>query len=77
MALSFGLIRMEKDDVLSEGLLKDLNELGSEGNFGDEEDDGFLSLHRFFSKSKVNIGFAATGDTKEEFCGGFSVFNAV
>ncbi len=33
---------MDENDAASEGLLKNLDELASEGDFGDEENGGFL-----------------------------------
>ena len=42
MALSFGLFRVDKTDVGFEGAFKNLDQLGSEGDFGDQKDSGFL-----------------------------------
>ena len=44
MAGGFGLIGMNESDVAAEGVFKDLDELAGEGDFGDEEDGGFLGL---------------------------------
>ena len=41
MALSLGLVGMEEDDVLLKSLLENLDKLGSESDFGDEENDRF------------------------------------
>ena len=38
---------MEEGDAVTEGLLENLNDLASEGDFGDEEDDGFLRSEGF------------------------------
>ncbi len=41
MTFGFGLFGVEEGDLAVEGLFEDLDELGGEGNFGDEEDGGF------------------------------------
>lgn len=38
----WGEVGVEKSDFLIEGFGKDLDELGGEGDFGDEEDGGFF-----------------------------------
>ena len=38
---------MEQGDAVAEGLLENLDDLASEGDFGDEEDDGFLRFEGF------------------------------
>ena len=44
MTLSLGLLRMDKTDVGFEGVFKDLDELGGEGDFRDEKDGGLLGV---------------------------------
>lgn len=39
VAFSFGLAAVKEGDALAEGGFKDLDELGSQGDFWDEEDD--------------------------------------
>ena len=41
VAFGFGLFRVEEGNLAVEGLFEDLDELGGEGDFGDEEDGGF------------------------------------
>lgn len=35
---------MHEDDTITESLLKNLNKLAGESDFGDEEDNGFLAF---------------------------------
>ena len=42
MAFGFGLARVEEGDFAREILLENRDELRSEGDFGNEKDDGFL-----------------------------------
>lgn len=42
MAFGFGLFGVEEGDAVAEGGGEDLDELGGEGDFGNEEDDGLV-----------------------------------
>ena len=42
-----GLLGVEQGDAVAEGLLENLDDLAGEGDFGDEEDDGFLRFEGF------------------------------
>ena len=44
MTFGFGLFGMDKTDVGFEGAFEDLDELGSEGDFGDEKDGRLLGV---------------------------------
>lgn len=47
MAVGFGLFGVEEGDLVFESGFEDLDELGSEGDFGDEEDDGLAGFEGF------------------------------
>ena len=42
MALGFGLAAMNQNDIFFEGFFENFDELGGQGDFGEEEDDGFI-----------------------------------
>ncbi len=44
MTFGFGLFGVEEGDLSAESLFENLDELGGEGDFGDEEDDGFAGF---------------------------------
>ena len=70
MALGFGLLRMDENDLVAKGLFKDFDQLGGEGDCGDEEDGGLIGSEGFFGESEVDVGFTRAGDAVEEFGGG-------
>lgn len=73
MALGFGLLRVDESDDVAKSFCEDLDELGGEGDFGDEEDGGAAVLESFLGEFEVNVGFAGAGDAEEEFGGIFNV----
>lgn len=64
--LGHGLLRMDEDDLVTEGLREDFDELAGESDFRDEEDSGFVILERIRGEFEVNIGLAATSDAAEQ-----------
>ena len=44
MALGLSLLGMDKADISAKSVLKNLDKLGGEGDFGDEKNGGFLGL---------------------------------
>ncbi len=66
MAFGFGLFGVEEGDAVAEGGGEDLDELGGEGDFGDEEDDGSVLSEGFGGEFEVDVGFAGAGDAEEE-----------
>lgn len=48
-----------------------MDELGSEGNFWDEKDDGFSGEEGRAGKGKVDVGLSRAGDAVEKFGGAF------
>ncbi len=44
MATSIGLTGMKENNTLFKGLFKDLDELGSKGDFRYEQDDGAMAF---------------------------------
>lgn len=65
-ALGHGLLGVDENDFIWEGLLKNADELAGEGDFGDEQDGGFAGFEGLGGESEVDIGFAATGDAAQE-----------
>lgn len=72
-AFGHGLGGVNEENTLTEGLLKDLDELAGKGDLGDEEDDGFLLLERVRGELEVDISLAATGDAAEETRGSWGL----
>ena len=54
-----------------ESALENLDELGSQGDLGDEKDDGFPLEEGSAGHFEVDVRFSAAGDAMEEFCRGF------
>ena len=73
MAGGLGEAGVNEDDFVAEGGLEDGDELGGEGDFGDEEDDGLASLEGLAGELEVDVGFAGAGDAVEEAGGGRGV----
>ena len=65
MTFGFGLTAMEEGDLASESGFEDLDELGSESDFGDEEYDRFALIEGFGGEFEVDVGFATAGDAVE------------
>ncbi len=70
MANGFGLLRVEQDDVF-EVVLEILDELRSEGDFGNKQNDGLASSKGLPSECKINVSFAGASNTvKQNSVGG-------
>ena len=52
---------MEQSDI-GEMLRKIADELGSEGDFGDEQNDGLVFGERASAELDIDVGFAGAGD---------------
>lgn len=65
-AFGHGLAGVNEGDEVAKGVFKDFDELAGEGDFGDEEDGGFLLPERFRGELEVDIGFTATGNASEQ-----------
>ncbi len=57
---------MNEEDTVAEGVVEDFDELAGEGDFGDEEDGGFLRLERVRGHLEVEIGLTTTGDAAQK-----------
>ncbi len=68
-AFGGGLVGVDEVDTGAESLLENLDELGGEGDFGNEEDGGVLRFKGISGHFEVDIGFTATGYTSEETSG--------
>ncbi len=66
-ALGHGLSGMEEKNTFAESLFKNLDELASEGDFGDEKDSGSMLACGTGCKFEVDVSFAATSDATKEF----------
>ncbi len=66
-AFGHGLLGMNEDDSIAESFGKNADKLAGEGDFGDEENGGFLRFEGISGHFEVNIGFATTGNAAEEF----------
>ena len=75
MTFGFGLFGVEEGDLGFEGGFEDLDELGGESDFGDEEDDGLAFAEGFLGEFEVDVGCAGAGDAIEQFGGVFDVFD--
>lgn len=76
-AFGEGLAGMDENDAVAEGLGEDFDELASEGDFGDEEDGGFLLFEGLCGQCEVDISFTATGNASEERGGSWGLLEAL
>lgn len=72
-AFSGGLVGVDEMDARAESLLEDVDELGSEGDFGDEEDSGLLRFKALSGHFEVDIGFTATSYASEQTSGSWGL----
>ena len=61
MANGFGLLGMEQDNIFKE-VLEVLDELRGEGDFWNEQNDGFARGELALGEFDIDIGFAGAGD---------------
>lgn len=67
---------MEQSDI-GEMLRKIADELGSEGDFGDEQNDGLVFGERASAELDIDVGFAGAGDAvKQDSIGGI-IFDGI
>lgn len=69
MARGFCLFGVEESDLSTESGFEDLDELGGEGDFWDQQDDRLVFFKGFLGELEVDVGFAGAGDAVEEFGG--------
>ena len=74
MTAGFSLFGMNSDNGMRKIVLKFLNQLGSERNFGDENDTRTEFLKLLHGKGEIEIGLAGTGDAVKKFGVGFNLF---
>lgn len=65
-ALDHGLLGMDEHDLIGESFGENVDELAGEGDFGNEENGGFLLVESIGGEGKVDIGFATTGYTAQK-----------
>ncbi len=54
---------MNESDAFAKRLLKNLDELASEGNFGNEQNRAAPRLEGVSGEFEINVGFTTTGNT--------------
>ena len=74
MTTSFSLFGMYGDNRIRKKTLKFLYELGSEGNFGNENNAGMGFFELLHGESKIEISLTGTSDSVQEFGMGFDFF---
>lgn len=63
MTTSFSLFGMYGDNRIREKTLKFLYELGSEGNFGNEDNAGMVFFELLHGKSEIEISLTRASDS--------------
>lgn len=74
MTAGFSLFGMNSDNGMRKKALKFLNQLGSEGDFGDENDTRTEFLKLLHDKGEIEIGFAGTSDAVKKLSVEFNFF---
>lgn len=76
-AFDEGLVGVDEDDAVFEGLGENFDELTGEGDFWDEEDGGFLLFESVFGQFEVDIGFTTTSYASEQTRGSWGFLEAL